>query len=114
GLDHQVDEFLELAAIATICDVVDLVGENRIIVVNGLKKLNSTKNIGIKALIEASGLAEKTLGVYHVGFILGPSLNASGRLESALIGLNLLLSEEKTDAENIATKLRELNEERRA
>lgn len=114
GLESELDGLLEVAAIATICDVVDLIGENRIIVVNGLEILNKTTNIGLNALIEESNLGGRPLGAYHVGYVIGPSLNASGRLESALIGLKLLLSDNTEEARSIAARLRELNEERKA
>lgn len=112
GIDALEGDVLEIAAIATICDVVDLIGENRIITTNGLIQLNHTGNIGLRALIDLSGLKDKQLGIYHVGFIIGPSLNASGRLDSALIGLELLLCESYQEAEILAQKLRLLNEER--
>lgn len=104
---------LEYVSIATVCDVVDLVDENRIIVKYGLKLVNHTSNIGLKALIEACGI-EKDLGVYHLGFIIGPTINASGRLESALKALELLTSKDKAVATQIAEELRALNEERKA
>lgn len=104
---------LEYTAIATVCDVVDLIDENRIIVKYGLKLLNNTKNIGLKALIRESGIEEKEIGVYHIGFIIGPSINASGRLDSALKALELLLSNDIVEASLMARELRELNEERK-
>lgn len=104
---------LEYVAIATICDVVDLIDENRIIVKNGLKLLNSTKNIGLKALIKEVGIEGKSIGVFHVGFIIGPSINASGRLDSAIKALQLLLSTDEEEAKIIAKELRELNDERK-
>lgn len=107
-------ELIEFAAIATICDVVDLVDENRIITKLGLEKLNRTENIGLKALIKESSLEGKDIGVYHVGFILGPSINASGRLDTALKALDLLLEEDESQAGLMACHLRELNEERKA
>lgn len=107
-------EFLEYAAIASICDVVDLVDENRIIVKNGLERLNDTKSIGLKALINASGIRDKVLGVYHIGFIIGPTLNASGRLDTALAALDLLLSQDQELADEMAISLRALNEERKS
>lgn len=111
GLDTSM--LLEFVAIATICDVVDLTGENRIMVKAGLERLSRTSNIGLKALLEESGLGDKEIGVYHVGFVLGPSLNASGRLDSALLGLQLLLSEDLESAQEVAIKLRKLNEIRK-
>ena len=107
-----VRDYLEYAAIATVCDVMDLVGENRIIVANGLKLLNNTTNLGLKCLIKATGLEEKTLEPYHLGFIIGPLFNASGRLDSATIGLDLLLAENLNDATKLARRLQELNQER--
>lgn len=110
---YEVDEFLEFVAIATICDVVDLVGENRIIVKNGIQALNHTKNIGLMALIDICGIKDKDIGVYHIGFIIGPTINASGRLDSALYALKLLLTEDIQLAYEIAKNLRCLNEERK-
>lgn len=110
---NKKDEYLEFVAIATICDVVDLVGENRIIVRKGLEALNSTKNIGLKALIDMCGVLNKEIGVYHVGFILGPTINASGRLDTALYALELLLTEDMQLAYEMAKNLRDLNDDRR-
>ena len=107
------DEFIQYAAIATICDVVDLVGENRIIVKKGLETLNKTGNIGLKALFDMCGIKDKEIGVYHVGFIIGPTINASGRLDSALYALKLLLCEDVVLAYEIAKNLRDLNEDRK-
>lgn len=109
----DVYKFLEYAAIATICDVVDLVDENRIIVKKGLEMVNSTKNIGLKALIEETDLSETEIGVYHIGFIIGPSINASGRLDSAAKALEMLLSEDENKAREFALELRVLNDERK-
>lgn len=103
---------LEYVAIATICDVVDLVDENRLMVKYGLELINSTENIGLKALIEESKLS-KTIGVYHIGFVIGPIINASGRLDTAYAALDLLLSKDIQLAKSIASELRELNEERK-
>lgn len=113
GLANEIYDFLEYVAIATICDVVDLIDENRIIVKHGLEKLNNTRNIGLRALIEACGIGDKEIGVYHVGFIIGPTINASGRLDSALLALQLLLTEDIQLANELAINLRELNEERK-
>ena len=107
------DEFLEFVAIATVCDVVDLIGENRIIVKKGIEALNNTKNIGLQALIDISGIKDKDIGVYHIGFIIGPTINASGRLDTALYALNLLLTENVVQAYEMSKALRDLNEERK-
>ncbi len=107
-----VRDYLEFAAIATVCDVMELVGENRIIVANGLKLLNNTTNLGLKTLIKESNLEDKTLDPYHLGFIIGPLFNASGRLDSADIGLSLLLEKDIKKAKYLADNLRELNIQR--
>lgn len=113
GIDEYIAlKYIEYAAIATICDVVDLIDENRIIAKNGLRMLNDTKNIGLKALIKQTSLEGKTLGAYHVGFVIGPCINATGRLESAALSVELLLCTEEEEAERLAKKLHELNIER--
>ncbi len=106
-------DLMEYVAIATICDVVDLVDENRIIVKHGLELINSTENVGLKALIQESALS-KTIGVYHIGFVIGPIINASGRLDTAYLALELLLCDDVERATIMAKELRELNEERKA
>ena len=106
-------ELLEYTAIATVCDVVDLVGENRIIVKKGLELLNKTQNIGLNALIKETGIEGKELSIYHLGFVIGPSINASGRLDSAIKALELLLSKDLDHARELAKELRNLNEERK-
>lgn len=111
--NNEIHDLMQYAALATICDVMDIVDENRIIVKKGLEALNTTNDIGLKALIEASGLKDKTIGVYHIGFIIGPCLNATGRLDSALSALDLLLSDDSTRAKEIATSLVELNARRK-
>ena len=105
-------ELLQYVAIATVCDVVDLVGENRIIVKEGLRIINKTKNIGLRALFKETGLDNKEISVYALGFVIGPSINASGRLEQAEWALKMLLSENEKEAEELAKKLNELNKER--
>ena len=108
----EANEYVELAAIGTICDVVDVIDENRIIVKHGLKLLNNTKNVGIKALKEETGIQDKNIGTYHVGFIIGPCINATGRLDTASISVELLLCEEEQKATLLAKRLNELNTER--
>ena len=83
-------KLIEFVAIATVCDVVDLIDENRIFVRNGLEMLNNTQILGIKELKKATGLEDKEITAYHLGFVIGPWLNASGRLDSAKKGLELL------------------------
>lgn len=106
-------ELLEYTAIATVCDVVDLVDENRVIVKKGLELLDNTKNIGLQVLKKETGIEDKKLSVYHLGFVIGPSINASGRLDSAMKALELLLSENLDDATKLAKELKELNDERK-
>lgn len=113
GIEQRIEELIEFSAIATVCDVVDLKGENRILVKEGLKRLNRTQNIGLQALIKANGLEDKTLSAYHLGFVIGPCLNASGRLDTAKRGLKLLLEENIVLAERMAKEVKELNDERK-
>ena len=106
-------EFLEFAAFATVGDVMDLDGENRIIVKEGLKKLPHTDNVGLQALMEVNSLIGKPISAYHIGFVLGPCINASGRLETAKHSLALLLSETREEAMRHAMQLKELNDSRK-
>lgn len=109
---EELYDLLQYVAIATVCDVVDLTSENRIIVKEGLKRINSTNNIGLKALFKETGLEEKTITVYTLGFVIGPSINASGRLEQAEWALKMLLSDNEIEAKELAEKLNDLNKER--
>lgn len=113
GIEQQIEELIEFAAIATVCDVVDLKSENRVLVKEGLKRLNETNNIGLQALIQENGLQDKTLSAYHLGFVIGPCLNASGRLDTAKRGLRLLLEENKAVAMQMAKEVKQLNDERK-
>lgn len=110
---EELFDLLEFVAIATICDVVSLTDENRIFAVNGLERLNHTNNKGLRALIGANQLSDATMDAYHVGFKLGPCLNASGRLESAALAMELLLEEDTGDAISKAGAIYSINEERR-
>ena len=110
---EETDEFIEYAAIATVGDVMDLTGENRILVKEGLKMINQTSNRGLKALIRANGLEDAQISSYHIGFVLGPCINASGRLDTAKRALELLLAEDDAVAEDLAHTLKELNDERK-
>ncbi|MEO2507003.1 single-stranded-DNA-specific exonuclease RecJ [Clostridium paraputrificum] len=115
AMGRSFSEFYDLfqyAAIATICDVVELLGENRIIVKEGLKLINNTSSIGLKALIKATGLEGKEISEYHFGFVLGPCINATGRLETADLSVELLITEDEKYAEELAKKLYDLNVER--
>lgn len=108
----QSYKFLEYAAIATVCDVVDIVDENRIIVKKGLELINKTQNIGLKALVNEVGLGDKEINVYSLGFVIGPTINAVGRLKHAKIALKLLLSKDENEAYEFAKELHEFNSER--
>ena len=110
---EETDAFIEFAAIATVGDVMDLTGENRILVKEGLKMINQTSNRGLKALIRANGLEDAQISSYHIGFVLGPCINASGRLDTAKRALELLLAEDDAVAEDLAYTLKELNDERK-
>ncbi len=103
---------LDLVALATIADVAQLKGENRVLVRYGLKLLNESEKAGIRALIRSSGLESKTLTAGRVGFVLAPRLNATGRIGSASLGLDLLLEESEHKANAIARELEELNRAR--
>lgn len=115
GIDSdEIWAFLELAAIATVGDVMDLQGENRIIVKEGLKKLSSTSFEGLKALICVNNLEGAEITAYHVGFVIGPCINASGRLDTAARSLELLLADNMEDAMKLADDLYDLNQSRKA
>ena len=111
--DPELKDLLEVAAIATVGDVMPLIDENRILVKNGLKSLMKTNNLGLQALIRATGMEGKKLSAYSIGFVLGPCLNAGGRLENALIALNMFMAESKEEADEYADHLKELNDERK-
>ncbi len=111
--DAESDVFLEYAGFATVGDVMELTGENRILVKEALKRLERTENLGYRALIRAAGLLGKPIRAYHVGFVLGPCLNAGGRLDTAKKSLRLLLSESDAEAGALAEELVELNRRRK-
>lgn len=110
---EDIDDLMENVAIATVGDVMDLVGENRIFVKQGLEMLKRTSNKGLKALIECTQIPIERLSAYHIGFVLGPCLNASGRLDTAKRALELLNAETKKDAEILAGDLKALNDSRK-
>jgi single-stranded-DNA-specific exonuclease len=105
---------LDLVALATVADVVPLQGENRILVRHGLKLLADSRWVGIRALVEATGLTGKEIVARHLGFVLGPRLNAAGRVADATDGLRLLLSDDPLEAAALAQRLEGLNVERQA
>ncbi len=111
-MDRKKEEFedlLENVAIATVGDVMDLTDENRILVKEGLNRIGSTQNYGLRALIECTNLDKERIRAYHVGFILGPCMNASGRLDTAKRGLELLRAKSKKEADVLAGDLKALN-----
>ncbi|MCS6104116.1 single-stranded-DNA-specific exonuclease RecJ [Clostridium botulinum] len=111
---EELYRLIEFVAIATVCDVVDLIDENRIFVKNGLKMINNTTNLGLKYLMKETKMDGKEISTYHLGFVIGPCINASGRLDSAKKGLKLLLSQDEEEALNLAKELVELNDERKS
>lgn len=104
---------LEFAAMATVGDVMKLQDENRILVKWGLRQLPHTQSLGLKKLVEACGLDIYAVSAYHIGFVVGPCLNASGRLRTAQVALELLLTKDEQQAESMASELKTLNEERK-
>lgn len=111
--DSFLGELLPFAALATVCDVMELRDENRIIVKFGLRAMKETGNLGLRALLQVNGIEEKEITPYHAGFILGPCLNATGRLDTALRALSLFEEKEWRDALVTATDLKNLNESRK-
>ena len=109
----ELDYLMENVAIATVGDVVDLVDENRIFVKQGLEMLKRTKNKGLKALIECTGVNAANLNTYHIGFVLGPCMNASGRLDTAKRALELLEARTQKEADVLAGDLKALNDSRK-
>lgn len=110
---EEMEPFLEFVAVATICDIVSLTDENRTFVAKGLQKLNHSENVGMRALLRVNELSDVTVNEYHVGFKLGPCINASGRLESAVAALELFIETDTDLAIAKATDLKEMNEERK-
>ena len=110
---EDVDYLMENVAIATVGDVMDLIGENRIFVKQGLEMLKRTQNPGLKALIECTGIDVDRLNAYHIGFVIGPCINASGRLDTAKRALELLNARTRRDAVMLAEDLKALNDSRK-
>lgn len=106
-------DMLEIAAIATVGDVMKLQGENRILVKEGLRRLGHTSNMGLRKLIEKNNLAADSITAYHIGFVIGPCLNAGGRLQTAKLALRLLLSRDEAEADRMALELKALNDQRK-
>ena len=111
--EYLLRELLVPVAFATVCDVMELTGENRVAVAQGLRRAKKCDNAGILALIAAYDLEDKELTAYHAGFLLGPCFNAAGRLDTALLGLELLLCDSGAEAASRAAHLKELNDIRK-
>lgn len=111
--EELLEELLEVAAFATICDLMELKDENRMMVKHGLANMRHTRNPGLKALMEVCGVDKQQLSAYHIGFILGPCMNATGRLDTAKRALELLQSREREEAVKIAAELKNLNDTRK-
>lgn len=109
----EAEAFIEFVAIATVCDVMSLIDENRTLVRRGLEELNRTGNYGLRALMKVNDLGAQKVKSYHLGFVLGPCINATGRLENARLALELLLEENYDQALKQAERLKELNNERK-
>lgn len=115
GLDKkELEDYIEFMAIATVGDIVDLIDENRIVVKYGLKHIAHTKNTGLRALIEECQLNINNISSYHIGFVIGPCLNASGRLDTARQAIELMLCKDNEKAHNMAKELIALNNERKS
>ncbi len=110
---QELSELVQFAAIATVCDVMELRDENRIIVKEGLKRLRCTGNPGLQALLAVNEIAPQSLSAYHLGFVIGPCLNATGRLDTARRALELLMAKEKREAMEAAADLKALNDSRK-
>ena len=115
GFDKkELEDYIEFMAIATVGDIVDLIDENRIVVKYGLKHIAHTKNTGLRALIEECQLNINNISSYHIGFVIGPCLNASGRLDTARQAIELMLCKDNEKAHNMAKELIALNNERKS
>lgn len=110
----ELEDYIEFMAIATVGDIVDLIDENRIVVKYGLKHIAHTKNTGLRALIEECQLDINNISSYHIGFVIGPCLNASGRLDTARQAIELMLCKDNEKAHNMAKELIALNNERKS
>lgn len=113
GREELLEALLPFTALATVCDVMELRDENRILVREGLKRFPSCDNPGLQALLEVNGLDPTAVSAYHLGYVLGPCLNATGRLDTAQRALQLLESQSKVEAMNAARELKELNDSRK-
>lgn len=112
-LKEGMEEYLEFAALATVCDVMELRDENRIIVREGILRMRNSRNKGMKALMDVCGISGDDLSAFHFGFVLGPCLNATGRLDNAQRALDLLNCKDYSEAVNMARELKDMNDGRK-
>ncbi|KGM97206.1 recombinase RecJ [Clostridium novyi A str. 4552] len=110
--DSEAYKFIEIAGIGTICDVVDLIEENRIIAKNALKMMKSTENLGLQCLMDVLGINKEQIKSYNIGFMIGPCINATGRLDTAALSVELLITEDEQRAKELANILCDLNKTR--
>ena len=110
---EEANDLLDFVAMGTVCDVMSLTGVNRILVKEGLKRIRHTKNTGLRALMQACNVAPENVSAYHFGFVLGPCVNATGRLDTAKRALRLFETKEEQEAQQIAQELVDLNQERK-
>lgn len=114
GLENKINELIEITAIATICDVVDLEAENRFLAKKGIELLRTTNNIGLNAIIDVNSISRENICSYDIGYVIGPCLNALGRLESGMKGLDILLCDDKEKAYELASEIKDLNDKRKS
>ncbi|BAK80972.1 single-stranded-DNA-specific exonuclease RecJ [Candidatus Arthromitus sp. SFB-rat-Yit] len=114
GLENKINELIEITAIATICDVVDLEGENRFLAKKGIELLRTTNNIGLNAIIDVNSISRENICSYDIGYVIGPCLNALGRLDSGMKGLDILLCDDKEKAYELASEIKDLNDKRKS
>ncbi len=113
NLEKTIDDCIQFAALGTVCDIMELADENRIIVKEGIKRIEKTDNPGLKALITANSLGDKKIGTYALSFVIGPCINSTGRLEQAGASVDLLLSDDYEKCLGSAVRIRELNDSRK-
>ena len=112
GTSFFAEDFLDLVSLGTVADIVPLIGENRVLAKHGLEEINRRNRVGVNALMEVSGLSDKEILSGHIGFILGPRINAMGRIGSPQKALDLILSEDKEEALRLAKMLNTENRSR--
>lgn len=110
--DFDPNEYLELVAISTVTDIMPLIDENRIILTEGLRRIKTSTSIGLNSLLEASGVKKEEIQAYHFGYVIGPRVNAAGRIDNAIEAVKLFSTTKKEKADILSTKLNELNTKR--